>query len=158
MPTFIHFKLNGKEVQVATGDRMLLWVLRSELNLTGTKFSCGEGFCGSCTVLVNQEPVKSCQYLLKDADGKNILTIEGLQKNGKLHPLQTAFMQHNAIQCGFCTPGMILSAYSLLIKNPYPSEKEIIQALEENLCRCGTYNRIIQAITTAARVMNGVRS
>lgn len=155
MTTSIHFKLNGKEVQVAAGDRMLLWVLRSDLNLTGTKFSCGEGFCGACTVLVNQEPVKACQYPLKDAAGKNILTIEGLAKNGKLHPLQTAFMQHNALQCGFCTPGMILNAYSLLIKNPHPTEKEILQAMEENLCRCGTYNRIIQAITSAARAMNG---
>ena len=155
MTTSIHFKLNGKEVQAAAGDRMLLWVLRSDLNLTGTKFSCGEGFCGACTVLVNQEPVKACQYPLKDAAGKNILTIEGLAKNGKLHPLQTAFMQHNALQCGFCTPGMILTAYSLLIKNPHPTEKEILQAMEENLCRCGTYNRIIQAITTAARAMNG---
>ena len=158
MTTSIHFKLNGKEVQAAAGDRMLLWVLRSDLNLTGTKFSCGEGFCGACTVLVNQEPVKACQYPLKDAAGKNILTIEGLAKNGKLHPLQTAFMQHNALQCGFCTPGMILTAYSLLIKNPHPTEKEILQAMEENLCRCGTYNRIIQAITTAARAMNGVGS
>jgi aerobic-type carbon monoxide dehydrogenase small subunit (CoxS/CutS family) len=156
MTNSIHFILNGKKVQVEgkADDRMLLWALRNDLNLTGTKFSCGEGFCGACTVLVNQEPVKSCQYPLKDAEGKHVLTIEGLTQNEEMHPLQSAFIQHNALQCGFCTPGMILTAYSLLQKNPHPTEKEIIEAMEDNLCRCGTYNRIIQAITTAARAMN----
>jgi len=150
------FKLNGKSVELrASPDRMLLWVLRSDLGQTGTKHSCGEGFCGACTVLVNNEPVLSCQYPVKNADGKEILTIEGLAKNGNLHPLQTSFMAHNALQCGFCTPGMILAAFSLLQNNPYPTEKDIAQTLEGNLCRCGSYNRIIAAIQSAARMMKG---
>lgn len=156
MTNSIHFMLNGKNVRLEgkADDRMLLWTLRNDLNLTGAKFSCGEGFCGACTVLVNQEPVKSCQYPLKDVEGKHVLTIEGLSQNGEMHPLQSAFIQHNALQCGFCTPGMILTAYSLLQKNPHPTEKEILEAMEDNLCRCGAYNRIIQAITAAARAMN----
>ena len=124
----------------------MLWILRTELNLTGTKYGCGEGFCGACTVLVNNEPVRSCQYLIKDANGKKILTIEGLAKNGKLHPLQQAFINVDALQCGFCTPGMILNAYGLLLKNPRPSRTEIIQSMDNNLCRCGSYDRIVEAI------------
>jgi len=150
------FRLNGKSVELRTSpDRMLLWVLRSDLGQTGTKHSCGEGLCGACTVLVDNEPVLSCQYPVKNADGKEILTIEGLAKNGNLHPLQTSFMTHNALQCGFCTPGMILAAFSLLQNNPHPTEKEIAVALEGNLCRCGSYNRIIAAIQDAARMMKG---
>jgi carbon-monoxide dehydrogenase small subunit len=137
---------------------MLLWVLRSDLELTGTKYSCGEGFCGACTVLVNNEAVLSCQYPVQNVIGKEVMTIEGLAKNGNLHPLQTAFMQHNALQCGFCTPGMILEAYSLLLKNPQPSYREIVEAMEGNLCRCSSYNRIIEAIQTTARTMKGLRS
>jgi carbon-monoxide dehydrogenase small subunit len=137
---------------------MLLWVLRSDLELTGTKYSCGEGFCGACTVLVNNEAVLSCQYPVQNVIGKEVMTIEGLAKNGNLHPLQTAFMQHNALQCGFCTPGMILGAYSLLLKNPQPSYREIVEAMEGNLCRCSSYNRIIEAIQTTARTMKGLRS
>jgi len=136
-------------------DRMLLWVLRSDLELTGTKYSCGEGFCGACTVLVNNEPVLSCQFPMQGVAGKEVLTIEGLKKNGKLHPLQTAFIQHNALQCGYCTPGMILRAYAMLLKNPAPSAEDIVDTMEGNLCRCGSYNRIIQAIQTAARTMRG---
>ncbi len=136
-------------------DRMLLWVLRSDLALTGTKYSCGEGFCGACTVLVDKEPVLSCQFALEEAEGKDVLTIEGLKKNGKLHPLQAAFMQHNALQCGYCTPGMILAAYAMLLKNPDPSTEDIVETMEGNLCRCGSYRRIIQAIQTAARTMRG---
>lgn len=152
------FKLNGKTVEVTSSpDRMLLWVLRSDLELTGTKYSCGEGFCGACTVLFDNEPVLSCQFPLQEAEGKEVMTIEGLGKNGELHPLQEAFMQHNALQCGFCTPGMLLGAYAMLLKNPEPSTKDIIETMEGNLCRCGSYNRIIQAIQTAARTMRGER-
>ncbi|MCK4760173.1 MAG: (2Fe-2S)-binding protein [Candidatus Aminicenantes bacterium] len=155
----IHFKLNGKDVRLTSSpERMLLWVLRSDLEHTGTKYSCGEGFCGACTVLVNNEAVLSCQYPIQDVSGKEVMTIEGLQQNGKLHPLQTAFMQHNALQCGFCTPGMIMGAYSLLLRNPQPSSREIVEDLEGYLCRCGSYNRIIPAIQTAARTMKGQRS
>jgi len=154
MEKTFRFRLNGKDVSLTSSpERMLLWVLRSDLGHTGTKYSCGEGFCGACTVLVNNEAVQSCQYPIQNAEGKEVITIEGLQKNGKLHPLQEAFMQHNALQCGFCTPGMILQAYALLLKNPQPSEKDIVEALEGNLCRCGAYNRIIQAVQTASHTM-----
>lgn len=159
MEKIINFKLNGKDVRLTSSpERMLLWVLRSDLEHTGTKYSCGEGFCGACTVLVNNEAVLSCQYSIQDVSGKEVMTIEGLQQNGKFHPLQTAFMQHNALQCGFCTPGMIMGAYSLLLRNPQPSSREIVEDLEGYLCRCGSYNRIIEAIQTAARTMKGQRS
>jgi len=153
------FEINGKPVSMTSSpDRMLLWVLRSDLQLTGTKYGCGEGFCGACTVLLDNEPVLSCQLPLKNVEGKNVMTIEGLGKNGRLHPLQDAFMQHNALQCGYCTPGMILGAYALLLKNPEPSAKDIVETMESHLCRCGNYNRIIQAIQTAARTMRGERA
>jgi len=134
---------------------MLLWVLRTDFALTGTKYGCGEGFCGACTVLVNGDAVRSCQYSVEDIDGKEVLTIEGLAKNGNLHPLQKAFVQHDALQCGFCTPGMILNAYSLLMKNPSPTREEIILEMEDNLCRCGAHTRIVEAIQTAAGNMSG---
>jgi aerobic-type carbon monoxide dehydrogenase small subunit (CoxS/CutS family) len=159
MEKTITFKLNGKTVRVTTSpDRMLLWVLRSDLEFTGAKYSCGEGFCGACTVLIDNEAVLSCQYPVKEVNGKEVTTIEGLQDNGKPHPLQTAFMQHNALQCGFCTPGMILGAYNLLLKNPQPTSKEIVEAMEGYLGRCGSYNRIIDAIQTAAQTMKGQKS
>ena len=159
MSDIVSFTLNGKRVRSESGsDRMLLWFLRSDLGLTGTKHSCGEGYCGSCTVLINSRPELSCQFPLKSAEGKQILTIEGLGRNGKLHPIQAAFLQHNALQCGFCTPGMILRAYALLKKNPAPSRADIMAEMEGNLCRCGTYNRIIMAITTAAATMRGAVS
>jgi aerobic-type carbon monoxide dehydrogenase small subunit (CoxS/CutS family) len=152
----IRFTLNSKPAQISVRkDRMLLWVLRTEMGLTGTKFGCGEGFCGACTVLVDDEPVRACQYPMKDIEGKTVLTIEGLVKNGDLHPIQKAFVDHDGLQCGFCTPGMILTAYSLFLKNPKPSKAEIIQALEDNLCRCGAHTRIIQAIDAAAVSMRG---
>jgi aerobic-type carbon monoxide dehydrogenase small subunit (CoxS/CutS family) len=152
----INFKLNDKPVSLLIdGERMLLWVLRSELNLTGTKFGCGEGFCGACTVLVNKKAVRSCQLPLKDVKGKEVITIEGLARNGNLHPLQKAFIKHDALQCGFCTSGMILTAYSLLLNNPRPTSKEILQGMEDNLCRCGSYVRIVEAIKTAAKEMKG---
>jgi len=156
MAKTINFKLNGKTVRLAAdGERKLLWVLRLEFGLTGTKYGCGEGFCGACTVLVNLEPVRSCQTSLKEVKGKEVVTIEGLARNGKLHPLQKAFIKHDALQCGFCTPGMILNAYSLLHENPLPSHKEILQGMNENLCRCGAHTRIVQAIRSAAKEMRG---
>ncbi len=156
MKETIQFTLNHQPVRLTVDkDRMLLWVLRTELGLTGAKYGCGEGFCGSCTVLVNQEAVRSCQFPIIDVKGKEVLTIEGLAENGKLHPLQTAFMEHDALQCGYCTPGMILNAYSLLKKNPRPTVPEIVRAMEGNLCRCSSYNRIIEAIRTASQTMTG---
>jgi len=156
MKKTIRFKLNGKpETLEIDRDRMLLWVLRTDFELTGTKYGCGEGFCGACTVLVNNEAVRSCQLPAAEIDGKEVITIEGLAADGKLHALQEAFVEHDALQCGFCTPGMILTAYSLLLKNPKPTRKDIIEGLEENLCRCGAHTRIIQAIQTAAQNMKG---
>jgi aerobic-type carbon monoxide dehydrogenase small subunit (CoxS/CutS family) len=156
MEKIIRLKLNGQEINLTLDrERMLLWVLRTDYDLTGTKYGCGLGFCGACTVLVNNEAVRSCQYPVEEIDGKEVVTIEGLSKNGKLHPLQEAFIKHDALQCGFCTPGMILNAYSLLLINPNPSTKDIINGMEENLCRCGSHTRIIQAIQTAAKEMKG---
>jgi aerobic-type carbon monoxide dehydrogenase small subunit (CoxS/CutS family) len=153
----INFKVNGKPVKLTVdSERMLLWVLRTELGLTGTKYGCGIGFCGACTVLINNEAIRSCQFPVKDVQGKEVITIEGLAKNGELHPLQKAFIKHDALQCGFCTPGMILNAYSLLLKNPRPTDKEIIELMEGNLCRCSSYNRIVEAIKAAAQEMKGV--
>jgi aerobic-type carbon monoxide dehydrogenase small subunit (CoxS/CutS family) len=156
MPETISFQLNRKPVRLTVdGERMLLWVLRTDLNLTGTKYGCGAGLCGACTVLVDQKAVRSCQVPIKEIQGKEVLTIEGLAQNGRLHPLQNAFQQHDAFQCGFCTPGMILNAYSLLLENPKPTEKEIMESMEGNLCRCGAHLRIIKAIQSAAKEMAG---
>lgn len=153
----ISFTLNGKPVRLTTdGDRKLLTVLRNDLGLTGTKYGCGVGFCGACTVLVGNDAVRSCQLPIKNVRGKEVTTIEGLDKNGKLHPLQQAFMEHDALQCGFCTPGMIMNAYSLLLKNPQPTQKEIVANMDDNLCRCGAHTQIIQAIKTASKRMKGV--
>ena len=155
----IRFTLNGKAVTLtADPERMLLWVLRTDFGLTGTKFGCGEGFCGACTVVVNGEAVRSCQTPLKTVEGKKVLTIDGLEKNGRLHPLQEAFMKHDALQCGFCTSGMILTAYSLLQSKPMPAEKDILDALEDNLCRCGAHHRIVLAVKDAAAAMPGAGS
>jgi aerobic-type carbon monoxide dehydrogenase small subunit (CoxS/CutS family) len=137
-------------LQVDTA-RMLLWVLRDELELTGTKYGCGEGQCGACTVLIDGAPVRSCITRAAAVAGKEITTIEGLAQNGKLHPLQEAFIQADALQCGYCTPGMILSSVGLLNKTPQPSEPEIRRALHGNVCRCGTYPRIIAAVQMAAQ-------
>jgi aerobic-type carbon monoxide dehydrogenase small subunit (CoxS/CutS family) len=152
----IHFKLNGRPKSlVIDRERMLLWVLRTDFGLTGTKYGCGEGLCGACTVLVNNEPVRSCQFPVEDVNGKEIVTIEGLARNGRLHPLQEAFVKHDALQCGYCTPGMVLTAYALLIQNPRPTLEEIREGMNENLCRCGSYQRIIQAIQDAVGEMKG---
>lgn len=152
----IRFNLNGKRTEITTEpNQTLLWVLRNQLGLTGTKFGCGAGFCGACTVLINKEPVRSCMLPVSDIAGKELITIEGLGKGDKLHPLQKAFIEHDALQCGFCTPGMIITAAGLLMKNPALSRQEIIDGLEENLCRCGAHNRIIDAVETAAKEMRG---
>jgi aerobic-type carbon monoxide dehydrogenase small subunit (CoxS/CutS family) len=143
--------VNQKRLRlVVDGGRMLLWVLRDELELTGTKYGCGEGQCGACTVLIEGAPVRSCLTRVSTVAGKEITTIEGLEQNGKLHPLQEAFIQADAMQCGYCTPGMILSSVALLRKTPQPGEPEIRRALEGNICRCGTYPRIIAAVQMAA--------
>jgi aerobic-type carbon monoxide dehydrogenase small subunit (CoxS/CutS family) len=156
MEEVVQFKLNGKPVQLTVdSNRMLLWVLRTDLGVTGTKYGCGEGYCAACTVLVNNEAVRSCQTAVKDVKEKEVLTIEGLAKSGKLHPLQKAFMEHDALQCGYCTPGMIMNAYAFLRRNPRPSHSQIIEGMEDNLCRCGAHNRIVQAIQTAGKEMKG---
>lgn len=150
----IQFRLNEKPVSLTTDtDRMLLWILREDLGLTGTKYGCGEGLCGACTVLVDGEAVRSCRFSLKEAADRQIVTIEGLASGERLHPLQEAFIQHNAVQCGFCTSGMILDAYSFLRKNPRPTRDQIIRAMDDNLCRCGGYERIVRAIEAAAEAM-----
>ena len=154
----IRFKLNRKPtVMTVDGDRKLLWVLRSDLGLTGAKYGCGEGICGACTVLVNNKATRSCQVPVKEVKGKEVITIEGLVRDGKLHPLQKAFMDHDALQCGFCTTGMIMNAYGLLLEKDQPTETEIIQRLNDNLCRCGAHLRIVQAIQSAASEMKGGR-
>jgi carbon-monoxide dehydrogenase small subunit len=157
MEETIQFKLNGKPTRLQVdSNRTLLWVLRVDLGLTGTKYGCGEGLCGACTVILNNEALRSCQLTMKDVAGKEVMTIEGLAQNGKptaagLHPLQKAFMEHDALQCGYCTSGMILNAYGLLLKNPRPSVAEIIAGMDDNLCRCGAHQRIVQAIQSAAK-------
>ena len=156
MEESISFKLNGKTVSVTTDpDRMLLWVLRTDLGLTGTKYGCGEGQCGACTVMLGDRPVRSCIIPMGIVKGKEVTTIEGLANNGKLHPIQEAFVKHDALQCGFCTPGIILNAYGLLLKNPQPTRQEIIDGMENNLCRCAAHIRIIRAIEDAAGEMKG---
>ncbi len=152
----IHFKLNGKTIRMTLdGERSLLRVLRVDIGLTGAKYGCGKGLCGACTVLVNNKAVRACLFPVKNINGKDVVTIEGLAGNGKLHPIQEAFMKHNAFQCGFCTPGMILNAYSFLQENPMPSYREVIQGMDDNLCRCGSHTRIVQAILSAAQEMGG---
>ena len=152
MKETIKFRLNGKSTSIEVdGDRSLLWVLRTDLGLTGTKFGCGESLCGACTVIVNKEAVRSCRVSVKEVKGKDVTTIEGLEKNGKLHPLQEAFVEHGALQCGFCTPGMIMTAYGLLLKNPKPTRAQIIAGMDNNLCRCGAHQRIIRAIQSASK-------
>ncbi len=152
----LQFKLNGKAVSLEVDpSRALLWVLRSDLGLTGTKYGCGESVCGACTVLVDRKAVRSCSIAVKDVAGKEVTTIEGLEQNGGLHPLQKAFVEHDALQCGYCTPGMIMNAYSLLLNTPRPSRSQIIEQMDGNLCRCAVYMRIVQAIETAAEQMAG---
>ncbi len=148
----IDFRLNGRPTKLEVdGDRAFLWVLRTDLGLTGTKFGCGASLCGACTVIVNKEAVRSCQVPVRDVRGKEVTTIEGLAQNGKLHSLQTAFADNGALQCGFCTSGMIMTAYGMLLKSPKLTRAQIIDGMEQNLCRCGTHKRIIQAIESVAK-------
>lgn len=156
MTEIIKFELNGKPVEILPdGEKTLLTVIRTRFGLTGTKFGCRIGFCGACTVIIDGEPVRSCITPIEEVAGKKIITIEGLAKNGELHPLQSAFVRHDALQCGYCTPGMLLNAYGLLIKNQEPTRQEIIDHMEGNLCRCGAYGRIIKAIQDAGAEMKG---
>jgi aerobic-type carbon monoxide dehydrogenase small subunit (CoxS/CutS family) len=156
MEQTIRFELNGKQTEIQIDPlSTLLWVLRNNLGLTGTKFGCGMGFCGTCTVLIDNEPVRSCSIPVGEVAGKKIITIEGLEKNGNLHPVQKAFVEHDALQCGFCTPGMVMNAVGLLIKNPKPTKQDIVKGMEDNLCRCGAHVRIIKAVETAANEMKG---
>jgi aerobic-type carbon monoxide dehydrogenase small subunit (CoxS/CutS family) len=150
----IQFTLNGETVSLSVDpEESLLGALRERLGLTGPKFGCGSGFCGSCTVIMDGEAVRSCVTPAEDAEGSDILTIEGLARNGSLHPLQEEFMKLDALQCGYCTPGMIMNAYGLLLSNPEPSREEVVIAMDENLCRCGTHTRIIEAIQNAGKRM-----
>lgn len=152
----IQFRLNGKPVRLEVdGERTLLWVLRTDLGLTGTKYSCGEGYCGSCTVLIDGEPTRSCGFPVKNAAGKSVVTIEGLAKDGRLHPVQEAFIKHEAMQCGFCTSGMIIEAVGFLQKHPRPSRADILRGMEDHLCRCGTHHRVVLAIEEAASRLKG---
>jgi aerobic-type carbon monoxide dehydrogenase small subunit (CoxS/CutS family) len=137
MEQTIRFVLNGKKTEIQA------------------KYGCGMGFCGACTVIINDEAVRSCTLPVSEISGKKIVTIEGLEKNGKLHPVQQAFVDHDALQCGFCTPGMVMNAVALLTKNPKPTRQEIVNGMEDNLCRCAAHIRIIQAVETAATVMKG---
>lgn len=144
-------RVNGASVKIdAHPERSLLSVLRDDLDLTGAKYGCGEGQCGACIVLIGGRAVRSCITSVGDAAGKEIVTIEGLAKNGRLHPVQQAFLDADALQCGYCTPGMILSAVALLEKNPKPTEQQIVSAMQGNICRCGTYPRIVRAIAKAS--------
>ena len=146
--------LNGRRVRVSVSpDRSLLSVLRDELDMTGAKYGCGEGQCGACTVLLNGVAIRSCITPVRAAAGKQITTIEGLEANGKLHPLQEAFIEECAMQCGYCTPGMIMSGVALLRKNPNPNEEEIVSSMQGNICRCGTYGRIVAAVGRAAKTL-----
>ena len=156
MEETIRFSLNGKNTELRIDpSQTLLWVLRNNLGLTGTKFGCGTGFCGACTVLINNESVRSCSLPVGDIAGKKVVTIEGLEKNGKLHPVQKAFIEHDALQCGYCTPGMIMTVTGLLLKNPSPTRQEIVDGLENNFCRCSAHIRIIEAVQTASVEMKG---
>jgi len=147
----IRFTLNGKPVELSAGPaRSLLWVLRGDLDLTGTKYGCGEGLCGACTVLVDGVAERACLVEVADVADRQVTTIEGLANGDQLHPLQQAFVDHDALQCGYCTPGMIMTAAALLAAKPAASEAEIITGLDGNLCRCGAHKRILQAVRAVA--------
>src|ERR1043166_3761777 len=150
--------VNGKKLPVDVDSTVsLLSVLRNDLDLTGSKYGCGEGQCGACTVLIDGQPMRSCITQVGRAAGKQIVTIEGLEKEGKLHPLQEAFIKADAMQCAYCTSGMIMSATALLAKNPKPSHADIVTGMNGNICRCGTYQRIIEAIQIASGQMGSGR-
>lgn len=150
----IQFVLNGKPTEIDVDPtRPLLWVLRTDLGLTGTKYGCGERECGACTVLLDGRPSYSCRTPVRAVQGREVTTIEGLAKDGKLHPVQQAFADHDALQCGFCTPGLVMGAVGFLARNPDPTPEEIKEGLDGHLCRCGTHVRVIQAVLAAAETL-----
>jgi aerobic-type carbon monoxide dehydrogenase small subunit (CoxS/CutS family) len=152
--TSIRFGLNGRPTTLDTDDeRMLLWVLRTDLELTGTKYGCGTGLCGACTVMVGGKAVHSCVTPLKKVKDQEVLTIEGLAREGRLHPLQQAFIDHGGLQCGYCTSGMLMGAHAFLQKDHKPSRAAIVAGMEHHLCRCGAHQRIVEAIESASRQM-----
>ena len=152
----VSFTLNGTPTRGTVDDgRLLLWVLRDDLGLTGTKFGCGTAACGACTVLVNDDAVPACATDMRAVEGKRVVTIEGLARDGRLHPLQQAFVDHLGLQCGYCTPGMILGAHALLAKTPTPTRAEIVRHMDGHLCRCGAHVRIVEAIEAASAAMKG---
>jgi len=161
MKSSIQFRLNGRPTTLDTDDsRKLLWVLRTDLGLTGAKYGCGAGACGACTVLIDGRAVRSCVTPLSAARDREVTTIEGLERDGALHPVQQAFLEHGGFQCGYCTPGMILTAAAFLRENPAPGREAIAARLEHNLCRCGAHTRILDAVeaasqTTAAQAKGG---
>jgi carbon-monoxide dehydrogenase small subunit len=147
----IRLTVNGESYELSVEPKKtLLDLLREDLELTGTKRGCDNGECGACTVILNGQPVNACLVLAVEADGKDVLTIEGLADGTHLHPLQEAFIQHGAVQCGYCSPGMILTAKALLDENPRPTEMEVRKAIAGNLCRCGTYNKVVKAVRSVA--------
>jgi nicotinate dehydrogenase subunit A len=149
-------RVNGAGRRIdADPERSLLSVLRDDLDLTGAKYGCGEGRCGACTVLVDGEPVRSCLARVGALDGKSVTTVEGLERDGRLHPLQQAFLDHEAFQCAYCTAGMIMAGVGLLARTASPDDAAIVRALDGNLCRCGTYTRILAAVRQAAKTMTG---
>jgi aerobic-type carbon monoxide dehydrogenase small subunit (CoxS/CutS family) len=154
MQRSVHFTLNRKAVALHTDEnRTLLWVLRTDFSLTGTKYGCGAGFCGACTILADGKAIRSCQTRLKAVEGQELLTIEGMAADGKLHPLQQAFIDHGAFQCGYCTSGMLMNAVDFLAHTPHPTTQAIVAQMDNNLCRCGAQQRIVTAIGSAAKVM-----
>lgn len=153
MKTAIQFRVNGRPVSLATDDgRTLLWVLRTELGLTGTKYGCGTGQCGACTVIVDGKAVHACRTSLKEVADREVLTIEGLARDGKLQPLQQAFIDHGGFQCGYCTSGMLMGAHALLLQKRELSRAAIIAGMEHHLCRCGAHQRIVEAIAAASHI------
>jgi carbon-monoxide dehydrogenase small subunit len=158
MKKTVAFTLNGQQTSIEVDpSRSLLWVLRYDLGLTGTKYGCGEGLCGACTVIIDRKAVRACTLEVKEVAGKRLTTVEGLARNGDLHPVQKAFVEHDALQCGYCTPGMIMNVYGLLLNNPHPSRSQIIESMDGNLCRCGAHQRILAAIESAAQQMGGAQ-
>ncbi len=155
----ISFTLNGKPTSVTTDEgRMLLWVLRDDLGLTGTKYGCGQAFCGSCAVAIDNESARACITRMADVDGKSVTTIEGLERDGTLHPIQEAFLEHAGYQCGFCTPGMIMGIYAAFASNPDATPDDVLSGeLEAHLCRCGAHPRIADAVKAAHATMRGGR-
>jgi len=151
----IDFKVNGRDYSLEVREDMrLLDFLREELKLTGTKEGCGEGECGACTVIIDGKAVNSCLVLVPEIDGREVITVEGLERDGRLHPLQESFIEKGAVQCGFCTPGMLMSAKALLDGNADPSDEEIMEAIEGNLCRCTGYYKIVDAFEQAVRMVH----